>query len=178
MDLDDLRRLYDNATDHFRLETLPQYLVPQEAEEFAAWKRGERQYNTPENTKYLAFLRDTTAAGQRWWRVHVLDYPLAEYSAFELYGYQANAAAGEDVYIANRAWHADLADLHEDFWLYDHSIVVRMVYDEEGHFLYPERNDANLPRYLEIRDRAMRHAVPLADYLREYEPDLIESHEE
>lgn len=62
----------------------------------------------------------------------------------------AGDPAGEEVFIANRAWHPDLANLHEDFWLYDHSMVVRMIYDDEGHLLHPERGD-DLPRYLEVR---------------------------
>lgn len=99
------------------------------------------------------------------------DYPLTEYSRYELHGYQDNVAAGQETFVANRAWHAELADLHEDFWIFN-SIVVRMVYDEEGHFLYPEQR-ADLHNYLSLRDRALRHAIPLGDYLRKYEPDLL-----
>jgi hypothetical protein len=171
VDLDDLFRISDAATDHFRLETLPQYLVPEEVDDFAAWRRGERVRSTPENNTWVSELRDLTAAGERWWRVRILDYPLSEYSAFELFGYQDLDAVGQETFVANRAWHAELSDLHEDFWIYD-STAVRMVYDEEGHFLHPEQRD-DLQRYLEMRDRALRHAIPLADYLRKYEPDLI-----
>jgi hypothetical protein len=171
MDLDDFDQVADRATDAFRLETLPQYLVPQEDERFTAWKHGERRRRTPENNTWLAQLRDFTTAGKRWWRVRILDYPLAEYSAYELFGYQDSDAAGQETFVADRAWHAELANLHEDFWIFD-STVVRMVYDEEGHFLYPEqRND--LQHYLNIRDRALRHAIPVTDYLRKYEPNLI-----
>ncbi|HEY6422002.1 MAG TPA: hypothetical protein VIY28_01875 [Pseudonocardiaceae bacterium] len=54
--------------------------------------------------------------------------------------------------------------LHEDLWIYDDEIAVRMIYDEEGHFLHPEpAND--IERYREMRDIAMRHAEPLNDYL-------------
>lgn len=172
MDLDDLRRIADRATEQFRLETLPQYLVPQEDESFTAWKRGERRRRTPETSQWLAHIRDTTAAGTRWWKIRILDYPLAAYSAWELHAYQDSAAVGQETFVADRAWHADLADLHEDFWMYDSSIVVRMVYDEEGHFLYPEQR-GDLPRYLDMRSRARRHAIPLDDYLRKYEPDLV-----
>ena len=43
MHLADLERIVDKAQfSAFRMETLPQYLVPQEEEEFTAWKRGER----------------------------------------------------------------------------------------------------------------------------------------
>jgi hypothetical protein len=54
--------------------------------------------------------------------------------------------------------------LHEDFWLYDDEIAVRMVYDDEGHFLYPELIDDVQP-YRDIRDTAVRHAEPLDEYL-------------
>jgi hypothetical protein len=172
MDLADLRRISERATDHFRLEAIPQYLVPQEEEGFAAWKRGVRNRATPENNAWLAKLRATTAAGQRWWRVRILDYPLVDYSSFELFGYQDRDAVGQETFVANRAWHEDLSALHEDFWIYDSSMVVRMVYDEQGHFLYPEQRE-DVPHYLEIRDRALRHAIPVDDYLRKYEPDLI-----
>lgn len=44
VDLDDLRRLYDNATDHFHLEVPPQYLVPTC---LATWKSATAPYGTP-----------------------------------------------------------------------------------------------------------------------------------
>jgi hypothetical protein len=172
MTLDDVRRIADRAKDHFRLETLPQYLVPQEEERFAAWKRGERRRRTPENNTWLATLRENTTAGEHWWRVRILDYPLATYSAYELFGYQDSDAAGQETFVTNRGWHADLADLHEDFWLYDSTTVIRMVYDEEGHFLHPEQRD-DVQRYLDIRDLARSHAIPVLDYLHKHEPDLL-----
>ncbi|WP_156935240.1 DUF6879 family protein [Pseudonocardia spinosispora] len=172
MDLDDLRRIIQRSTDAFRLETLPQYLVPQEETDFAAWRRGDRVRAHPDRDAWLGEMRDVISAGRRFWRVRILDYPLVEYSEFELFGYQDTAAVGQEVFVANRAWNTDLADLHEDFWLYDSATAVSMVYDDEGHFLYPELRE-NVRPYLEIRDRAVRHAVTLTDYLRKYEPDLI-----
>ncbi|MGI9001975.1 MAG: DUF6879 family protein [Pseudonocardia sp.] len=81
MDLADLERVGAQATDQFRLETLPRYLVPEEADEFAAWSRGSRDLASAEDSPWLRHIRATTAAGVRWWRVRVLDYPLSEYSA-------------------------------------------------------------------------------------------------
>lgn len=38
-----------------------------------------------------------------------------------------------------------------------------MVYDDEGHFLHPERvND--IESYRQMRDTSMRHAEPLNNY--------------
>jgi hypothetical protein len=156
------------------LETLPQYLVPEEYEEFTAWHRGDRNLPTPESSPWLAHIRDTTAAGVHWWRVRVLDYPLTEYSAYELHGYQANVAAGEDIFVADRAWHRELTDLREDFWIFDHQIVVRMIYDQDGHFLRPELvSRSEVSRYLDLRAVAVRHSISVAVYLRQIEPRLI-----
>lgn len=165
MDVDDLVRLIDNVRiSAFRLETLPQYLVPQEAEEFASWKAGhQRMPRTPETHEYLADFQRDVAQGIRWYRVHILDQPLTPYLRFELCGYPANQAAGEEIYVVDRETHSDLESLHQDFWLYDDEIAVRMVYDDEGHFLYPERvND--IDDYRRMRDTAIRHAEPLNNY--------------
>ena len=168
----DLERIAEASTDQFRLESLPTYLVPQEAEEFDAWKRGHRVLPAVDEVPWLRHIRDTTADGVRWWRVRILDYPLTDYSAYELHGYQGNAAAGEDIYIANRAWSAELADLREDFWMFDHETIIRMIYDDEGHFIRPEQV-TDTGRYLGIRSIAVRHSVPLAKFLTEHEPRLI-----
>lgn len=173
MDMIEFRQIMDTATTYsFRLETLPQYLVPQEEEDLARWRAGIRELETPETTDWLARIKQDTERGFRWHRVHILDYPLCDYSEFELYSYQANHAAGEDVYIADRAWSEELKDLHEDFWLADGKIAIRMVYDNEGHFIRPELIDDAAP-YVGIRDLALRHAVGLTEYLEKWEPRLI-----
>lgn len=166
MDLDDLRRIGGAAKESaFRLETLPQYLVPQEAESFADWKAGKPMpVRTPANHEGLARLKRDAARGFRRYRVHILDQPLTAYLRFELYLYLDSVAVGSEVYVADRDIHPDLAELHEDFWLYDDEIGVRMFYDDEGHFLYPELID-DLEPYREMRDTALAHAESLTDYL-------------
>jgi len=166
MELAELSQLIDEAQrSAFRLETLPQYLVPQEAEEFAAWRAGKPlPPRDPETVPWMAKVKARAARGFRRYRVHILDHPLSDYSRFELYGYRENQAIGEEINIADRHRHAGLQDLHEDFWLMDDEVAVRMVYDEEGHFLHPEPIDDVAP-YLHVRDVAMRCAEPLDDYL-------------
>ncbi|MGH3547887.1 MAG: DUF6879 family protein [Pseudonocardiaceae bacterium] len=166
MNVDELIRLIDNVqVSAFRLETLPQYLVVQEAEEFASWTAGyPRTPRTPDTHEYLAELRRDVGRGIRWYRVHILDQPLTAYLRFELCGYLANQEAGEEIYVVDRDTHPDLAGLHEDFWLYDEEIAVRMVYDRKGRFLHPEPVE-DLESYRKMRDTALRHAEPLNDYL-------------
>jgi hypothetical protein len=73
-------------------------------------------------------------------------------------------AAGSEIYVVDRDDHPDLTDLHEDFWLFDDEIAVRMIYDDEGNFLYPERID-DIEPCCEVRDTALHHAELLTDYL-------------
>jgi hypothetical protein len=168
MDLQELDQIVrSSGVSAFRLETLPQYLTlsDQEAAEYEDWRAGRsRPLPTPETSPWLARVQSTTASGYRWYRVHVIDYPLSDYLRFELYGYQANASAGEDIYIADRAAHPDLDRLRQDFWLIDDETAVVMVYDGEGKFLRPEPA-ADAAPYRRMRDLALRHSEPLADYL-------------
>lgn len=173
MDLNDVARIFEQSTQSaFRLETLPQYLVPQEEDALAAWRAGDRRLDTPADSPWLARIKASTDRGYRWYRVHVLDYPLSEYSEFELFGYQANEAAGEQVFVADRSDSPELEQLREDFWVIDDTTVIRMIYDNEGRFLRPEFPDETAP-YLEMRSIALRHSDPLSDFLARREPRLI-----
>lgn len=166
MEIADLARIVDEARlSVFRLETLPQYLVPQEAEEFAAWKSGcPVVLRTPETSPWLAHVAARVTSGLRWSRVHVLDHPLSDYCRYEIWGYAANQAAGEQIYLADRSAHPDLESLHEDFWLIDDASAVRMIYDGQGRFERPELVEDVLP-YLVMRDTAVRHAESLDEYV-------------
>ncbi|MGH4018849.1 MAG: DUF6879 family protein [Pseudonocardiaceae bacterium] len=166
MEIADLARIVDGARlSVFRLETLPQYVVPQESEEFAAWRSGHPvTLPTPEISPWLAHVAARVTSGVRWSRVHVLDHPLSEYCRYEIWGYAANQAVGEQIYLADRGAHRDLESLHEDFWLVDDAIVVRMIYDAQGQFERPELVKDVRP-YIVMRDTAFRHAEPLDEYV-------------
>jgi len=166
MELADLSRVMREARrSAFRLETLPQYLVPQEEAEFAAWRAGTPfPQRNPDEVPWMSAVKARAAQGFRRYRVHIIDHPMSDYTRFELHGYLENQAIGEEINIADRRDHNELRDLHEDFWLIDDEVVVRMVYDAEGHFLHPE-GVAEVAPYVEIRDIAMRCAEPLDDYL-------------
>lgn len=175
MKVEDLAAIVD-ASQHsaFRLETLPQYLVPQEAEEYEAWRAGRPvPLQTPDTSQWLAKIHRMTQEGYRWSRVHIVDWPLADYTRFELHGYRANVAAGEDVRIADRHAHPDMARLDRDFWLIDDRTAVWMHYDAEGRFVCPRLADvAETNQCRAMRDLALTHAEPLDDYLARARPRL------
>ena len=104
----------------FRLETLRQYAVPAEDERIAAFREHrplpERSVRT---SPWLRRIADTTAAGKRWSRVHVVDEPLSEYVRFEMVTYRESAQAGEEIRIADRRADPALDALQTDFWLFD-----------------------------------------------------------
>lgn len=76
-------------TEAWRLETLPQYLVRQEAEEFATSKAGAR-FPGPYEDAWTAMVRTCNVG-----RVHIVTRPLTDYLRFEFERYyQHQAPAG------------------------------------------------------------------------------------
>jgi hypothetical protein len=155
-----------------RIETLQLYDVPAEAERIAAFREHRPMpERSPRTNLFLRRIADTTAAGKRWSRVHVLDLPLSEYVRFELQTYRESAGAGEHIWLAERTASPDLARLGRDFWLFDagtpYAVAVLMEYDQDGHYL-----DASVTTDRDVLqactsawDLALRHAVPLERYL-------------
>ena len=156
----------------FRLETLQRYTVPEEAERIRLFREGRpRPERSVRTSPWLRRVAVTTAAGKRWQRVHVVDHPLSEYLRYELVGYVESAAAGEEIRIADRATHPDLAKLTTDFWLFDadgeNPFGILMNYDDDGQLLGYEL--AQSPEELDWRrserDVALAHSVSLNEYL-------------
>ena len=164
MTTDEFVRLFSTfERSAFRLETRQQYLVDEEAELVHAFLEGRPSPPSAAMDQWLSLIRTNTNAGKRMYRVHILEQPLTGYVRWELSTYPANAAAGEQIFIADRA---RLKDLREDFWLFDDRDLVTLRYDEDGHWLGVDlRPESDLDRYRVMRDLALAEAVPLADYL-------------
>jgi hypothetical protein len=155
----------------FRLETLPQYLVDVETARFTAFRECRALPEWPaDSVAWFEGIAAQVAGGKLWRRVHVVDRPLSDYTRFELRCYEDNVRAGEDVRIAERAWHAGLADLHEDFWLFDaetdHPLALLMQYDAEGHWLgyWKTMDPGVIAECGRRRDLALQAAVSLAEF--------------
>jgi hypothetical protein len=171
MNLDEFVAVFDRfQATAFRLETLPRY-ADDEDEEFAVFLAGkplpERSTRT---VPWLKRVADTTVAGARWRRVHVLSRPLTDYLRFEMVGYEANLAAGEDIRIADRGLHPELAALRRDFWLFDaeaaDAFAMPLYYDAVGHLIdFAITED---PEVIEQCRREPDLAVALSVPLHEY----------
>jgi hypothetical protein len=100
----------------------------------------------------------------------VIDLPLNLYLKYQMAAYQENLATGEEVSIAVRAWDPDLAEVTQDFVLFDvgseRPAMVWMKYDDEGHLTGLEYSDYPGDLALAIRHRAvaLAHAVPLSEF--------------
>ncbi|MBM7784904.1 DUF6879 family protein [Tenggerimyces flavus] len=165
MKLSDLFDSFERSA--FRLEALDAYDVPQDTERLAQFLAGEPMSpRTVETSPWLQRVQKTVAEGRSMSRVHAVSRPLTDYIRYELASYAGNVAAGEHVLIADRGQHDDgLADLSDDFWLFDDATVALMRYDADGTFLGAEDDTDRLVHYRAIRDRAVAAAVPYKHFM-------------
>lgn len=149
----------------FRLEVLQRYTVDSEAESFRAFVEAGR-LPQPQPSPFLNRIRETTRAGCRWQRVHVVRHPLTDYIRYELLSYPAGVEAGYETLIAN-AVHPEFNELTQDFYLLDDEVAVLMCYDAEGRPRGARRTSdpATVERCRRHRDIAVSMAVPLERYL-------------
>ena len=89
---------------------------------------------------------------------------------YELAADRENIDAGEEIGIALRRWHQDLAELAEDFVLLIGRActdVVWMRYDDQGQ--PPASRTADKPADVALatsyRETALAHAVPLSQFM-------------
>jgi hypothetical protein len=164
--------MYSRASvEAFRLETQQRYAVPAEDEQFRAFTEGRPMPSDPRVDRSMQIIRAAAARGCRIRRVHVVDLPLTVYLRYELAAYRENIDAGEEVGIAVRRWHPDLAGLTEDFVLFDpssaHAAVVWMRYDDQGQLAGLAYSDkpADLALAAGYRGAALTHAVPLREFM-------------
>jgi hypothetical protein len=150
----------------FRLEALPAYHVPQEAEWFAEWQRSGRLPElTPDNDSWCKLVREAKSAGRLMQRVRVVSSPLTDYERFELAMFRDSVAAGEDIRIAERRVITEFDDL-TDFWAFDGQVIL-LHYDPVGRFLGTDHiNDAvAIVACQRIRDTALSRSIRLQEYL-------------
>jgi len=149
----------------FRLETRDHYDVPQEAEWFHAFLRGDGLPDlSPENDSWLKLVSDHCSSGKRMQRVHIVSQPLSDYCRFELAMYASSVAAGEEIRILERDQMPKLRRMQEDFWLFDDAAVVVLDYDENGRF-QGTKDAKDLTHYREVASLTLTHSIHLDEYL-------------
>lgn len=166
----DMFSLYSQAESAWRLETRRRYRVPAETARIRAFNEGRPLPPDPAVTRTLQVIRAATAAGRLIFRTHVVDLPLSPYLRYRMRVDRENVEAGEQVNIAARSWHPDLAGLTEDCVLFDaetsHPAVVWMRYGDDDQVVGREYSvsPADIARACHYRQIAAAHAVPLDEF--------------
>ncbi|PRX99122.1 DUF6879 family protein [Allonocardiopsis opalescens] len=164
----ELEKLFDGMRHSaFRLETLPVYDVPGEADRKARYFAGESMEPDDATREYLEMMQAEISSGKRWHKVHVLTRPLTPYLRFECEaGYAISTRYGQEVGIldiTDRAAPPALVGVG-DFWLFDNETVALLRY-EDGRFLGAELAPTSvIPQYRTARDVAEASAVPFTEW--------------
>ncbi|MFE7118140.1 DUF6879 family protein [Streptomyces sp. NPDC057654] len=152
----------DFRSEAWRLETLPQYLMPQEAEEFAAFKDGAR-FSGPYEDSWTQMVRTRNVG-----RVHIVSRPLSEYLRFEFERYYRHQApSGEDIRILDITERENPLPAAQDFWMFDHSTIVLMHYHRDGKQIGRELYEGDPAPFIEYQRIAKAESVPFLEYVRE-----------
>lgn len=160
--------LRDFRTEAWRLESLPQYLMPQEAQELAAFRSGARVDPRTYSSPYTEELRALRREGKRKGRVHVVTRPLSEYLRFEFSRYYApHVAAGEHVRILDVTDRENPLPGVQDFWMFDRSRVVLMHYQEDGTQIGRELYEGDPAPFVKYQRIAVAESVPFSEYVGE-----------
>lgn len=176
MNAEEFGKLFESfRSSAFRLETLPEYLVPQDVEPLRIFREGKPQPAWHKERPWLATVRKAAARGARMQRVRLVQRPLTDYQRFQFsWGYTENSAAGEEIAILD---HEPAGMLRQDYWLFDDELVVVLEYDDAGRFLRPVAVTQVAP-YRRCRDLALASAMPFDAYLARMEdrPSLSRPH--
>ncbi|MFC1430409.1 DUF6879 family protein [Streptacidiphilus sp. N1-3] len=155
----------DFKREAWRLETLPQYLVPQEANEFARFKAGE-EFPDVQEDGWTRQIREHKAEGRVMGRVHIITRPLSDYLRFEFSRYYRHSVrAGEDIRILDVTDRPNPLEGIQDFWLFDRTTVVLMNYGPDGKQINRTLFDGEIGPYLEAQRVAIVESVPFGEFV-------------
>lgn len=171
VDPDRFDALLAGVTDSFfRLETFQDYSFGEGDERFRVFRaEGRVTAPPPGKAAWVAWVGEQVEVGRRVHRVHVVDLPASDYLRYEVRVYEENAAAGEDVRLADRRADPALDRLRTDFVLLDgdtdHPVVLLQRHDPEGRLVDMEesRDPADVDRCRHDRDLAVAHSIPLGE---------------
>ncbi|WP_130799349.1 DUF6879 family protein [Streptomyces otsuchiensis] len=159
------RRFAGITREAWRLETLPQYLVPQEAEEFSAFREG-RSLTPYTSSAYSERVSRQRSEGKQNGRVHIVSQPLSDYLRFEFSRYyRVHVEAGDSVRILDVTDRSNPLEGVQDFWMFDQSEVVLMNYEPDGTQINREVFEVDVSPFIEYQRIAIAQSVPFEEYV-------------
>ncbi|MEW1824973.1 DUF6879 family protein [Streptomyces sp. NPDC088196] len=161
-------RFRDFTQEAWRLEAMPQYLMPQEAEELQAFRDGVRNDPHAVTNEYTERLRQQVTEGRTQGRVHIVTRPLSEYLLFEFSQYYApHSLAGEQIRILDVTDRPNPLEGVQDFWMFDRTEVVLMNYHPDGRQISREVHDGDVAAFVEYQRIAVGESVPFEEYVKD-----------
>jgi hypothetical protein len=122
----------------FRLETLQQYEVASDGNDFERYLAGDAAPTVERKQPWLDRLRGERNRGLYRHRVRIVTRPVSDYTRYECeWGYLSNSEAGEDIRILDlgeRAMPQAGWLAAADWWLIDETHLLAMVYAADGSF--------------------------------------------
>ncbi|MGW0734283.1 DUF6879 family protein [Streptomyces sp. NPDC002851] len=160
------RRFTEIKHEAWRLETLPQYLVPQEVAEFAAFREGQPPLTPYTASSYTERVSRQRVEGKYNGRVHIVTQPLSEYLRFEFTRYYAvHVRAGDDIRILDVTDRPNPLQGVQDFWMFDRTEVVLMNYEQDGTQINREVFEGDVSPFIEYQRIAMAASMPFEEYV-------------
>lgn len=162
----------DCALSAWRVEALQHYTVPGDEGRQRAFREGKPLPPPgPGKQDDLELIARLRHAGRTVGRIHVIERPLSDYVRYELAVYAENAAAGEEVRIADRSLYPELGEVTTDFVIFDaeaysDAMVILFDYDDAG-LVRGYRITADPETVEECRERldlAYGNSVPLDEF--------------
>ncbi|MFD5187309.1 DUF6879 family protein [Streptomyces sp. NPDC058357] len=150
----------------WRLETLPQYGVPQEDEEIRDFLAGNRIDPHAYSNEYTDDLKRVRREGKTKGRVHVVTRPLSEYLRYEFMYYLPHVWAGEDIRILDVTDRENPLSGAQDFWMFDRSEIVLMHYEADGTQISREVHEGDPAPFIEYQRIALAESVPFEEYVK------------
>lgn len=128
----------------FRLEGLPEYIVENEKESLAHFKRtGEI---IQKDNDWPDFVAKSVAQGRKIQRLRLLSAKPTDYERYEIKAY-CGPSAGEEIRTALRD---EFSDKYKyDFWFFDDAWIMQMNYAHDGAYLGNEVRSAS-PQEIEM----------------------------
>ncbi|MEV7287753.1 DUF6879 family protein [Streptomyces sp. NPDC093252] len=159
------RRFEEIKHEAWRLETLPQYLVPQEAEEFAAFREG-RPLEPYTDSTYTERVSRHRGEGKHYGRVHIVTRPLSAYLRFEFSRYyRVHARVGDHIRILDVTDRPNPLEGVQDFWMFDRSEVILMNYEADGTQINRQVFEGDVSSFVEYQSIAIAESVPFEEYV-------------
>ena len=122
------------------LELRDSYGVENEADAFAAFRRGEwtEALELEDRREWVELIGAAKARGVSVRRARIVSMPVTEYIRYEHAGTQLNVDAGEEVRWLERRQASTLQLPGNDFWLFDEALLQFNVFDGPGNWAHTD----------------------------------------